>query len=165
MRTLYLIHDSRIATQVEFVVEMQSKEVYDRLAEMGVDLVHLDVMRHDVTGLVDKEKVMRKDNPTFLLRAEDSLHKIPTSSVNSDFPEQMQNELSRVAVNRLIWSMRDLSQALKHNNTELDSLTMVYCYDPENYEDAQVAMRMLRHESQHQLLEIRDMEVAKAMRM
>jgi hypothetical protein len=87
MRTLYLIHDSRIATQVEFVVEMQSKEVYDRLAEMGVDLVHLDVMRHDVTGLVDKEKVMRKDNPTFLLRAEDSLHKIPTSSVNSDFPE------------------------------------------------------------------------------
>jgi hypothetical protein len=43
MRTLYLIHDSRVPTQVEFIVEMQSKDVYDRLELLGINLVHLDV--------------------------------------------------------------------------------------------------------------------------
>ncbi len=57
--------------------------------------------------------------------------------------------MNRVANNRLIWSVKDLYDALKQNNTQLDSLTMVYCYDPENYDEAQIALRLLRHESQH----------------
>lgn len=87
MRTLYLIHDSRVPTQVEFIVEMQSKDTYDRLDALGINLVHLDVQRHDVKGLCDINKVSRKDKPTFLLRAEDSLHKINPSAVNDEFPE------------------------------------------------------------------------------
>lgn len=64
-------------TQVEFVVDMQSKDIYKRLEALGVNLVHLDVARHaDVDLIVDKSKVSRKDKPTFLLRADDGLHKI-----------------------------------------------------------------------------------------
>lgn len=74
MKTLYLVHDSSVPTQVEFIVEMQAKEVYDRLEAMGIKLVHLDVRRHDVQGICNKEKVSRKDKPSFFLRAEDSLH-------------------------------------------------------------------------------------------
>lgn len=86
-RTLYLVHDSSVPTQVEYIVEMQEKQVYDRLDAMGINLVHLDVRRHDVSGLCDKAKVSRKDKPSFFLRAEDSLHKVTANSVNEDFPE------------------------------------------------------------------------------
>ena len=51
-------------------------------------MVHLDVSRHEnVDLIVDKAKVSRKDKPTFLLRADDGLHKISSSSVNENFPE------------------------------------------------------------------------------
>ena len=142
---------------------MQEKQVYDRLDAMGINLVHLDVRRHDVTGFCDKAKVSRKDKPSFFLRAEDSLHKIPANTVNEDFPEGIQQELNRIANNRLIWSVKDLYDALKQNNTQLDSLTMVYYYNPDNYDEAQIALRLLRHESQHQVLELRDKEVAERM--
>jgi hypothetical protein len=66
-----------VPTQVEFVVDMQSKDIYKRLEALGVNLVHLDVARHaDIDLIVDKSKVSRKDKPTFLLRADDGLHKI-----------------------------------------------------------------------------------------
>lgn len=94
MRVLYLIHDSRVPTQVEFVVDMQSKEIYKRLEALGVNLVHLDVSRHaNVDLIVDIEKVSRKDKPTFLLRADDGLHKIESSSVNENFPEGIESEI------------------------------------------------------------------------
>lgn len=56
---------------------MQSKDVYNRLELLGIDLVHLDVSRHNVELLIDPSKISRKDKPTFLLRADDSLHKLP----------------------------------------------------------------------------------------
>jgi len=44
---------------------------------MDINLVHLDVSRHkDIDKLYDVEKISRKDKPTFLLRADDSLHKL-----------------------------------------------------------------------------------------
>ena len=50
---------------------------------MEVNLVHLDVSRHKgVEKLYDVKKVSRKDKPTFLLRADDSLHKIPADALN-----------------------------------------------------------------------------------
>lgn len=57
--------------------------MYNRLGEFGINLVHLDVSRHkDVEKLYDVKKVSRKDKPTFLLRADDSLHKISSESFN-----------------------------------------------------------------------------------
>ena len=54
---------------------------------MDVNLVHLDVSRHKgVEKLYDVKKVSRKDKPTFLLRADDSLHKIAADALNSSFP-------------------------------------------------------------------------------
>jgi len=126
---------------------MQSKDVYNRLELLGINLVHLDVSRHQIDSMADPSKISNKNKPTFLLRADDSLHKIPPQKLNSEFPEGLNEELIRITSNRLIWSTKDLADALKKNNTELDSLTMVYVYDKENFENAQVALRLMRHES------------------
>ncbi len=67
------------------------------------------------------------------MRADDSLHKIPSNTLNENFPEGMLDEVNRVKTNKLIWSIKDLSDALKRNNTKLDSLTVVYVYDPATY--------------------------------
>jgi len=61
--------------------------------------------------------------------------------------------------------VKDLAEVLKTNNTELDSLTMVYCHDPALDEYPSAAMRIMRHESQHQLIEVRDEELAKKLKM
>ena len=124
--------------------------MYNRLEAFEINLVHLDVSRHQgVNRVYDVSKVSRKDKPTFLLRADDSLHKIPSEALNQNFPEGMFDEIKRVKTNKLIWSIKDLSDALKQNNTKLDSLTLVYVYDPETYQDDKVALRMMRHESSH----------------
>ena len=110
----------------------------------------MDVSRHQgVNRIYDVSKVSRKDKPTFLLRADDSLHQIPSEALNQNFPEGMFDEIKRVKTNKLIWSIKDLSDALKQNNTKLDSLTVVYVYNPETYQDDKVALRMMRHESSH----------------
>ena len=124
--------------------------MYNRLEAFEINLVHLDVSRHQgVNRIYDVSKVSRKDKPTFLLRADDSLHQIPSEALNQNFPEGMFDEIKRVKTNNLIWSIKDLSDALKQNNTKLDSLTVVYVYDPETYQDDKVALRMMRHESSH----------------
>ncbi len=68
---------------------------------------------------------------------------------------------------RLAGSVRDLVVALKENNTQLDSLTIVYCNDGDTDRQKvdQMALRLLAHESQHQILEVRDMEMAKFIKM
>jgi hypothetical protein len=115
---------------------MQSKDFYKRLEALGVNLVHLDVTRHaNVDQLVDVSKVSRKDKPTFLLRADDGLHKIPSQAVNENFPDDLKSEIDRLSTTKLIWSMKDLSDALKKNNTKLDSLTVVYVHDDSTYKD------------------------------
>ena len=124
--------------------------MYNRLEAFEINLVHFDVSRQQgVNRIYDVSKVSRKDKPTFLLRADDSLHKIPSEALNQNFPEGMFDEIKRVKTNKLIWSIKDLSDALKQNNTKLDSLTVVYVYDPETYQDDKVALRMMRHESSH----------------
>lgn len=42
---------------------------------------------------------------------------------------------------------------------------MVYCHDSELKEYPATAMRLMRHESQHQLLEIRDKDLAEKLKM
>lgn len=84
-----------------------------------------------------------------MLRAQDSLHKIAPKKLIEEFPKGFEQELNRVSTNKLIWSVKDLSEALKHNNTNLDSLTVVYVYDKDKFEDVQTAIRMIRHESQY----------------
>jgi phosphoenolpyruvate carboxylase len=75
LRVVYLIYDSSVATHQEFLVEVQAKDLYNRLAAFGLKLVHLDVTRHkDSKKICDVSKVSRKDKPTILLRADDSLH-------------------------------------------------------------------------------------------
>ena len=61
----------------------------------------------------------------------------------------MFEELKRISTNKLIWSIKDLSDAIKENNTKLDSLTVVYVYDPATYQEDRVALRLMRHESSH----------------
>lgn len=39
----------------------------------------------------------------------------------------------KISGNRLIWSVRDLTEILKQNNTNLDSYTLVYVYDEATY--------------------------------
>lgn len=63
------------------------------------------------------------------------MHKIDPKKVNEEFPSGFEQEFNRVSTNKLIWSVKDLSEALKHNNTKLDSLTVVYVYDKENFDE------------------------------
>jgi len=96
---------------------------------MGVELVWLDVAKQSCAGICDSAKVSSKDRPTLFLRANDSLHKVGGSLLNEDFLITLKKEVERIQSNRLIWSARDLTEALRKNNTELDSLTVVYAYD------------------------------------
>ena len=140
--------------------------MYERLEALGIELVHLDVKRHTIPdSFVDKEKVSSKNRPTFLLRADDGLHKVKPENLRHEFPQGLKNELNRVGGNRFIWSVKDLAGVLKANNTELDSLTVVYCHDPELKEYPSHAIRVLRHESQHQLVEVRDVALAEKLKM
>lgn len=90
--------------------------MYQHVMSLGVNVVHLDVSRHSVEGLANPEKVSRKDRPTFLLRADDSMHKINAEAVRNDFPEGLESELRRIQSNKLIWSLKDLTLELKANN-------------------------------------------------
>ena len=116
-----------------------------------MQLVHLDVSRHEIgQGFVDKAKVSEKNKPTFLLRADNSLHKVRPEHLRSEFPQGLKHDLLRVSGSKPIWRVKDLAEALRVNNTELDSLTVVYCHDLKSKEEfPSVAMRVMRHESQH----------------
>jgi len=59
----------------------------------------------------------------------------------------------------LIWTVKDLVDALQANNTDLDSTTIVYCYDnDEEYAKpaTQRALAMMRNESRATIMEVRD---------
>ena len=68
---------------------------------------------------------------------------------------------------KIAGSIKDLIDALKNNNTELDSLTIAYYNDgsEEKREIRQRALCILSHETQHQILEVRDPEMAKFVKM
>lgn len=70
-----------------------------------------------------------KNRPTFLLRADNGIHKVDPENLRHNFPEGLKHDLLRVAGNKPIWTVKDLADALKNNNTQLDSLTVVYCHD------------------------------------
>ena len=116
---------------------------------------------------IDLDKAARKLNPSIFLQVNDSLHKVK--------PEQMCDvgkfhaHLDRVSKVKLAASIADLVTSLKHNNTKLNSLTVVYCPDseasPERQALEQKALRVLSHETQYQILEVRDPEMAKFIKM
>ena len=43
LRILYLIHDSQVPTQQEFILEAQLHGLNSRLEALGIELVHLDL--------------------------------------------------------------------------------------------------------------------------
>lgn len=42
-KILYLIHDSQVPTQQEFILEVQLHGLDQRLEQLGIELVHLDL--------------------------------------------------------------------------------------------------------------------------
>ena len=148
--TLFLVHDSRVPTQVEFIVDLQYRQGYETLND-SIQLVHLDVSRHNCGDLVDVEKVSSKNRPTFMLRANDSLHKIKPEVFERGYPFSMDSELHRLTSNKLVWSRKDLATALEENQKSgYESMTIVYSHsDAECKSYPEQAFRLLRHESTH----------------
>ena len=99
------------------------------------------------------------------MQANDGLHKVKPDLLK-DVPafHSFVDKVSRV---RLAATIKDLVQALKENNTQLDSLTIAYCTDgdPKRRDLEQKALRLLAHETQHQILEVRDLELANFIKM
>ena len=114
---------------------------------------------------ISLDKVEAKTDPSVFLHINDSLHRVKPATLGNvaDF-KAFADRVSKV---KLAATIRDLVDTLKANNTELDSLTIVYCTDgnPKTYEQEQKALRMLTHESQHQVLEVRDLGMARFIKM
>ena len=76
---------------------------------------------------IDLAKVERKTNPSVFVQVNDALHKVnPGNLLEVTAFKRFVNRVSKV---KLAASVSDLVTALKTNNTELDSLTVVYCTD------------------------------------
>jgi hypothetical protein len=67
----------------------------------------------------------------------------------------------------MVNSIKDLADYIGKFNTNLNDITVVYCYDPDtrNNEATKVGFRMMRHESDNPILEIRDEELAQRIGM
>ena len=101
---------------------------------------------------MDLDKAARKTNPTVLFQTNDSLYKVKPDSLK-DY-QAFKKFAQRVGNIKIAGSIKDLVTALKLNNTQLDSLTIVYCArqgSPTTDDHAldQKALRLLSHESQH----------------
>lgn len=125
----------------------------------------------DVAGqemnFFDQKAVSKKDRPTFFVRSQDSLHKLPADHLNEDF-EQFDKDVSRLGTTKLIWCTKDLSESLREGNVNLDDMTVLYCKDTENEvcdKISSLALNFLRHESSNQVLEVRDKELAEKLKM
>ena len=83
---------------------------------------------------VDSAKVSSKNNPTLLLRADDSLHKLPANVLESH--QAFSKNLDRLDNIKKVNSLRDLVESLKENNKKLDDLTIVYFEEGEESTEA-----------------------------
>jgi hypothetical protein len=129
--------------------------------------VQLDVSKNKLPDNfpLNTSKVSSKNNPSVILRVDDSLHKLPPSSLHSLVT--FNKGLDRLKNVKEVKTVRDLSRALDENNKRLDDITILYCEDEENAtsDEAVQALRLLKHETQHQILRVKDAKLAKAMRL
>ena len=152
-----------MGTHQEYLDKLSVKQVFARLAPQGYKVLLVDLADAANATVEAKEKaksilnqlsinldkVGAKTDPSVFLHINDCLHRVKPATLGNvaDF-KAFAGKVSKV---RLAATIRDLVDALKANNTELDSLTIVYCTDgnPRTYEQEQKALRMLTHESQH----------------
>ena len=171
-KSIAIFYDSRVGTHSEYLSILKVRQVFSRLADYEVVLLDIANASDDDKSSailsqlsIDLAKVERKTNPSVFVQVNDSLHKVKPGSLIevTEFRRQV-DKVSRV---KLAASVSDLITALKTNNTELDSLTVMYCPDGDPKKSAleQKALQLLTHETQHQILEVRDPEVAKFVKM
>ena len=103
-----------------------------------------------------------KTNASFLVRADDSLHKLQSKDLASF--SALSKQIERFTKTRSVHSLRQFADALKQNNRGFDDLTIVYFEDKES-PVSELALRMLRHESQHQVVQIRNPELAQILKI
>ena len=82
-----MLYDSRVSTQMESISQMEMKSIIPRIYAEQTDfqVVQLDVRKDKLPANfpVNKAKVSSKDNPSVILRVDDSLHKLPPNSLHS----------------------------------------------------------------------------------
>jgi len=148
--------------------------VYQRIAEKDsrVEIRHIDVSsgndKQVQAGFIERvDKIKSKNTPTVFVRANNCLRKIKATKINSSFGDEFWAELSKLTSVKLIWSIKDLADALKHGNQKIDDVTIVYCHSKEqDPADVELALKFLRHESSNQVLEVRaDSDLANELRM
>ena len=149
---LFLLHDSRVPTQRESIDLMEMKSIIPRIYadEENFQIVKLDVSKEPLPDNfpVSASKISQKNNPSILIRADDSIHKLPPNALES--LQAFNRNLNRIVKVKEVKSVRDLSSALKSNNKKLDDITVVYCKESGEIEtkEEEQALRILKHESQ-----------------
>ena len=118
----------------------------------------------DLAG-ISKEKISRKNRPTFLTICDEKISKISPQFFNENFDDfslSFEKEFRQIEVS----SLKDLAENLRNFNTDLNDQTFVYCSDgsPESPE-LKHAIRLIRSETKNPILLVRDLDLAEKMRM
>lgn len=121
---------------------MQFKDVYRRLDALGVTVVQLDVAQNNVDLLLKSDKVSSKNNPTFVLRSDDSLHQLDAAILNDDFPYRFRSELTRLTTTLQVKSIKEFSRCLNQMVDLDDTVILTTAQDPSLH-------RRLRFQSKH----------------
>ena len=159
-QAIAVFYDSRVGTHSECLAILGVKQIWQRLAKYEVLLIDLaeqtpediKASQNFIKGQlsIDLDKVARKTNPSIFLQANDTLHKVKVENLQS--VQKFQAFADKVSNVRVAGTVKDLVVALKQNNTELDSLTIVYYNNSEGKTAARMeleqrALRLLSHES------------------
>ena len=168
-KILFVLYDSRVATQEEAIQLAEMKSIIPRIyaEEQNFQVVKVDVSKDTLPDdfPISSSKVSIKNSPSVFIRANDSLHRLRPNVLENlgEFNKSL-NKLTQV---KEVKNVRDLSEALKENNKKLDDLTILYCEDADTQdkEETARALRILKHESQFQILKVTDSVLSKAMRL
>ena len=74
-------------------------------------------------------KVKGKNSPSFILRTDESLHKIGSASLK-DY-ESLRDQVEKLTEPKLVNTVKDFVETLKSGNRKLDDFTMAYFDDKE----------------------------------
>lgn len=170
-----------MGTHSEFLEKMDVKQIYSRL-DASRDLkkvnafrvVHVDLAHHTEEELaaaqnqvnwVNLKKCKGKNNPSFLIQADKSIHTIKSKDA-ANFVT-LKARVQKSSGTRIIKDFKELVQTLKKNHQKHDDCTVVFC-NPELSVDTDLrskALRLVNFESEHQVLEVTDPELAKLFQM
>jgi hypothetical protein len=121
---------------------MHVKDAFRRLDALGVTVVMLDVVQNNVDELIKSEKVASKNNPTFLLKSDDSLHQLDATILNDDFPYRFRSELTRLTTTLQVKSIKEFASCLDKMVDLDDTVILTTAQDPSLH-------RLLRFQSKH----------------